>query len=545
MLINKLYTNNFNIYNKKNLTKSKNSCHKQTYSNNALNYYYLPPTKKVSFKSNLKEIEQIKKPTPNYIRTSEELSPDDILKLFEHQQDNITLGEIEELIAKYPMEKRIKAMKTLTKLSQFASYQSFNIIFDVLKQESNEGNNTYWFGLTSLSDSIAYLSNKSYKGEYNKAGEFNLAFKYSQIDKKGNLLLDKFMLEEIETHPELVEKIKQYNIGLIYPEGWINGINPFNFTTLQDIKERTDILLKEAENISKSESLDFDASLVKAINKPIFDKLKPFNLEKNVKVILNPQLTKDDVSIEKIQKTWKPAIISSDELSTSLLGYEGIQKQAVLEMLAQSAEIISPRRMNLMMQDQHRKVLNYAKQENIPEENIYYYVHIRGKSYSLATMNYLIANNIHSNKVFNQKDEKRLPQNDKSTLIVVIDDFAGTGSSLNGALNSAYMTTKNPKIVAAPLILTSKAKSSLEWDTISSIEIKGFKDTEYFNLLDSTKIPYFDFIGKCMGNTYTNLVLPYMAPDNNNNFFAENIAPYFTLNKRGVKKGDGVFSDYL
>ncbi len=51
------------------------------------------------------------------------------------------------------------------------------------------------------------------------------------------IYLDKVALEEMETNPRFLKEIKNNSdVKIIYPEGWINGINPFNQT--ESIKDK-------------------------------------------------------------------------------------------------------------------------------------------------------------------------------------------------------------------------------------------------------------------------------------------------------------------
>jgi hypothetical protein len=68
-------------------------------------------------------------------------------------------------------------------------------------------------------------------------------------------------------------------------------------------------------------------------------------------------------------------------------------------------------------------------------------------------------------------------------------------------------------------------------------EIEALKNLEWYKSLNYSDQIMLEKLmaGEGYGHTCANISMPYMAPDNNNTFFASVFAPIFTLNGQGVK----------
>ena len=156
-------------------------------------------------------------------------------------------------------------------------------------------------------------------------------------------------------------------------------------------------------------------------------------------------------------------------------------------------------------------------------------------------MQYQLTNNIPASKIFSLKDLDMLPQD--ATKLVILDDIAGSGDSLKVVVKHVGDKIKNlpeKEIIAMPIISTKQAINLFKQNKINYMagkEIEALKNLEWYKSLNYSDQVMLEKLmaGEGYGHTCANISMPYMAPDNNNTFFASVFAPIFTLNGQGVK----------
>ena len=212
-------------------------------------------------------------------------------------------------------------------------------------------------------------------------------------------------------------------------------------------------------------------------------------------------------------------------------------RSAALELLHRNAEIFSPRRLTQFSIEKQKAIEAYAKERNILPQSIYYLIPNINKSYGVVTMQHLLVNNIPPEQAVS--DISAVPP--KNSMVVILDDVAGSGASLCAVYNEIKHFYNGP-VVISPTISSLTAANFLKSSCKSAAFIPGkvitpFKQSDYFKNLPTERKKIFDVLMGSLGfgRDGLSIAFPYMAPDNNNQFFAKDIAPRFTLNGAGVK----------
>lgn len=139
-----------------------------------------------------------------------------------------------------------------------------------------------------------------------------------------------------------------------------------------------------------------------------------------------------------------------------------------------------------------------------------------------------------------------MPDTPDKRLLVVLDDVASSGDSLVDVYNKIREHLgEKAHLHFAPLVSTNQAnrvfqeiQNSDSRCTYSPSQIVTlFKDQPLYKQASPILKSKLERAVIHLGHRENGLSLafPYMAPDNNNGFFAQYIAPLFTLNRAGCK----------
>lgn len=495
------------------------------------------------------EIARIQKGIMGRIRNASQLTTADIKKVIDFQLKNTSPKEVQEFINSLPKAEQAMASRLLNKMTQFGNMNSIDEIAGKIPSFSSDAV-VFYDDMPSLSNTMQYLTES--KNAIKKGG-----LNFSK--NRGVCLLDEITLKRLETDDGFLKLIKNNDkIKLATPEGWIQGFNPFNQT--KDLNSTASKLLDEVKTIMRNNpGLTEEKAITEALNRPVLKRLEKLGIGKNVEIIKNPRSINHGTftpSSEQIAEQLNHSGMNEKQLNEIINQFHDDYHPYIKELLAQGINVNSPKALSLKMQKMHQQILNANGGKS---EGIYYLVPQSGKSYSTVTMQYQIANDIPTSKILSYSDLSKIPSDAKK--IVILDDVAGSGSSLNGAYgvlsNSLSNTSHNINdIIIAPVITSTDAMKLFSQESSSKgISLKylsgeivpSIKETAYYKSLselDKTmlkKVIAYDGYGE---NCY-NVSFPYMAPDNNNAFFSTFIAEYFTLNGGGVKGKSNFLFDYI
>lgn len=479
----------------------------------------------------------------------EELTSASVAEKLNAQLAYFRLSDIGKIISSCSFKDRKLAKLSLAHMSQWGRFESLNTLTSNLAKENKT---LYSENRTCLANSIGYLKGK---GSFNNLTFANID-NYTEIKGKGMILLDEFVLERLSQDRKLVEFLKQNpDIQLCYPDGWIHGINPFNQTSTEEVSNIVQRVTQQARTLINKNGMSADDAIGHSLNTPVISQLEKLGLKDRLKIIGGDKIDKKKASLDDIAKQFKPQMLTAEYLEKTLNSELSEKyRQLMLEAINSEAQIVDPRRLGLMMQDQYKKILEYAKQRNISPENITYFVYKPEKSYSIIAQQYQSVNKIPINKfVDNIKDLSR------KDLVVVLDDYAGSGASMSEAAQIA-LNSKSNNFLLSPMFSTESANEKLaelknfvndygednpNVMVMPYKTIKNFKYSNFYTEKSESEKKLLDkiFPGKFGLSADSTVTLPYMAPDNNNAFFNEFVASQSLLNGKGAKIGDFHWAD--
>ncbi len=490
--------------------------------------------------------------SPESLKSPWTATPEAVIEKIHRQQGLIPAGDIEDIIvSNFPVADHRLALSLLDKMTRFASMKSLNgLQGKLLNYSQNTNQPIYYEREGSLGSTLHYLT-KKYK--YSKG--LPSPFKNNSVQKEplskveqGAILLDAVTLHQLAQSPALRQHIAQHKLPLLYPQGWDEGINPFNQLSIEGTSVKLAKLVSIAKHLQQEQGLSEDQSVQQAMSHATRSHLASWGLANHLRILepglhpFNLEITPNRFpSSDKIAEQMAPASISKEELVRVLQNFQDhTHREGALDVLARQAEIFSPLRLSLTAHDLHLKILDYAKKHHIAAENIFYHVPARGKSFGLISANHLMVNEVSLGQLI--EDPSTL-KNPSKSLLVILDDVAGSGYSLLTAQELLRKQGFTGKIVIAPIISTTKAKTLIQKTADSNVEyvtghqVLPFKNQPAYQALSPMlqKLMHRIFGSLGFDRNGLSIAFPYMAPDNNNAFFSKEIAPYFTLNRAGSK----------
>ncbi|MDD3237373.1 MAG: hypothetical protein PHV37_04675 [Candidatus Gastranaerophilales bacterium] len=455
---------------------------------------------------------------------------------------DVSAEEIDEIIESLPAQDEKLGLKILNKGSQYGNFQSLNEFYDGVEAQKISGRTVYEVPNYSK---VGIVSTYNY---LNKKGAFVTPITQRACasdvfaQKSGAFIVDKNVVEELKENPGLVRHIKENDFLLLYPYGWDEGFTAFNTGSKEHLEEKvlSSIALAKANiesGMSEDEAIDFSLnhSVKKALDKlGIGDKLLPVQ---NRKVIEKKALYSDSIAENFASKKMEMSDFESS------LPSRAPYSDVALDLLANDAKLISIRELALMAEKMNENLLKLADEKNISHKQIYYMLPLKNKSYCLIANQYQQVNDIPSGQFIYGLNS--VPNNHQKKLVVLLDDYAGSGDSMR-EFCTYFRNEYKGEMVLAPYFANGIASYVLgnyvktKDDKCTFLPAKKldsyYRKNEYTESYKDKLWAYNSLKGSnSWGGTEESLVLPYMAPDTNIEFFARKIAKHYTLNSAGVK----------
>jgi len=458
----------------------------------------------------------------------------DVVKRLNEQLNIIPLEKIHGILDSFNDSVKPLAARILQKLTQFGNMESLN---EIAKHVIKKNKGIFYarpsqYSLMDMSTVMGYLAENK-KTFIDTIGDVRC----NGINST-NYILDKVALEELETNKNHLEEIKNNPyVKIIYPEGWINGLNPFNQT--ENVREKVRKLIPRVKLLQAEKGIKPDKAISAALNEEITERIKELGLEDKFEIIRNPKARNVRSTAGQISKQLAPASMKEEDLEQVVNNLPSYSKQIMLDYLLKNADVYSPRRLSICLKKLHDKF----QRKSMLGDGTYYYVPAPKKSYGIIAMMYKLANNIPNDRFI--YDVRKIPP--KAKRIIILDDIAGSGDQINSHKNTARDHFFR-NITIAPVLSTNTAAKRFSKNpnktTFCPYRIKDeLIDSAYFKSLKGYEqnILLEEMEGLGFSSGALSVVFPYMGPDNNNLFFAKNIAPKFTLNGKGVEEYQNVF----
>jgi hypothetical protein len=502
-----------------------------------------------------------KPPTTNFVKTTPALTPEaKTLKEMHRQLDMVTARVInEQVLNSVSHTQQDKARILLNNMTQFSNMESVSKLYSLLNTEVKRKAAGYGGGYSFHPDYPIYVTRDdslagilSYIGRKQKnTGHFRAStFTTNDImgATRGSILIDKNVLQQLESDPALLQHIKQNDFKLLYPDGFDEGINFLDLATPKAFQKKLNAMLDLAHSRPEL-PLDWLNSYrtLQRINGLGLGSQGRFTWLRNPDKFVQPNANVPIPTAEKIASNLAPIKMSRQQFKTLLDGCpkrgnysQADYREAVMELIQHDAHFFSPQRLANLAKAKQSWILQTARNKGVEPDKIIYYIPEKGKSYSMVAMQHTYVNNIHPSQIVT--DVNKIPKNDKN-MVVILDDVAGSGDSLRTAYNRlrSYGNYKGPVLIS-PTVSTTNAKKVIEKlsgnvQYLPSKIIPSFRDSHFYKKATPSKQALYAQIMDAFGYNQNGLsvVFPYMSPDNCNYFFAHNIAPRYLMNGQGAK----------
>lgn len=478
----------------------------------------LSPQRTPFLKSTIKTINEV---YAQYEKSLMETSLENIKTAVENIKTNTNYSEKEIL-------------STMIDITQFANMKSADKIGKALTSHevgiigNSDSMLTNKYGLNRLAEipevSAILDNDKGINGTLDYLLNKKLLHPLDNTAKKRAIFLDDEKIKNLEKlqekEPKVLEKIISIpDIEYFVLSGFEKGITFLD--RAKSLEEKTREILKSGKNSDK----------------PILERIEKLGITPTV--ISNKQ----PPTINNVYKNMETLKMSKDELFTlidansqeTVSGKNNllVAKDITANYLKENLTVYSPERLSHDLKDFHNKILDYAKTKGKTDKDIIYIIPEKGKSYDYINYSYKRTNNL-PDEAFKTREELFYDTNLKHKIIVMLDDCAITGNSIESA-QMAHLTpdvVKNAdEVLFACVYGTQKAKANITglYNTRPS-KIIFHKETSFKNdMYDKNDLNII------IGNGYRNgthcVAFPYMSPDNNSALGA-NIALFHNTNYR-------------
>ena len=369
------------------------------------------------------------------------------------------------------------------------------------------------------------------------------------VDPGTVVILDGVVLDMIKNDPGFAASLKQAK--LLSPRGFETGNNFYNSPDPTSIATRTETILNRAEAIAKSDSVPFEQAVNKALDENMTSTLEAAGLKdqlgtvEHVDPVTHPELkTAADIAGQLNDNGG----VTAQQVADTLKKFPEEDRALLRELLAHQAEIFSSRRQAQVMDKQADHMLDIAAQKGVPKEDVYYFIDEEKKSYGMLAMAHRQATGTPPDHYINGAADLKARKIPNSKMLVILDDVAGSGSSLSIAMTNARSAGFTGEIVISPMVSTEAAPGLLKngggghtpmdpAHTTFAPEAyaNALRESAWYKSLPGPKQTHLEALIQGLGFTDNGLSMafPYMSPDNNNLFFAGTMAENFIVNKNG------------
>lgn len=472
-----------------------------------------------------------------------------------------TAKEIENSVKKIATETNTDkqlVISVMARLSQFASYSQLNELSAELKRF--DIGSPKIFPKLCLNNVIEYVGIKKNQMNFYR-GYKNSIF----IDEEVLSYLEQLKQEK----PALIKEIRRDNkknfTDIVLIDGWNfhkNGkiVSYSMFGQEKSLEELTkDVINKmKRENISLSEALNGDC--IKRLHNIFGDdihlkilsdsKCKNAN-EKTIADFLNPNMPNRAEIYSIINNVVTAKVISKfKDINNPTLGETKREKNARAKLasyLDNELCCYSSASLNRMLKEKYISLSKKVEELGKDMNDVLYYIPQKNKSYDLITYQYLKANNISFENIICESEIYK-KDNLKDKIIVILDDFSGTGQSLTTSgfdyPKFLHEVSYYPySLIFSPISATQTAEENVEKEIryrkrtnkdfficeqiIPESKITNKKILNNFEYIDNAVL--FDGFGYY--NNASCVSFPYSFPDNNSGF-GSLFARFFLSNKK-------------
>ena len=500
-------------------------------------------------------VQDIRAGEPGRVRDGVELSSRDVADAMNAQLQHLAPQEIRAIVEKFPGAEA-SVRHALARATGFARMDSFNALRAGIEPYLASGAKLYTPGSGSLADNLVYLASK--KTFAAQPGAIATA---TEIEDGCVVILDDVVLARVRRDANFARDLRASRSQLVQPRGLVDGIDMFAGGPAA-IEQRLKLLLDDAVALTR-DGTSFDDALDQALDRTAVATLVAADpaLIGQLRVVdpahdSTPATETDAALADRFND---PAGLTPEQLDDVLRKAVPGVRALLREIIAQQAEVFSPRRIVAELAGEHARILTLAAIKGIAPDHIYYFVPEAGRSFGMMAMAYREATGLAPDQFVNGKVDLRARRLGPDTMLVVLDDVAGSGTTLREAWLDTTDAAYQGQVVIAPMVSTPHAARMFDGQVgiqaknpnvtyMPNQAIETLLGSDWYRGLTAEQQGWVDmWLGSTgyQGNG-TSIAFPYMAPDNNNQMFGDQLAPSFVVNhNRAAVKTRGTWPPRL
>ncbi len=451
---------------------------------------------------------------------------------FNRQLSGRNLSFFMEILNDPVVKDKQTALNALYQMSQFGNMSRIFELVDHLKIQADQNNWAFLsIGRGTTADSLAYLTFKSRqpKGHYRSLRELQDKGLDTLAGRTPVIIADMALQRLLQKDSRLAKELKENNVEFVFAEGLEGGLTPFVNSPAVEFKTTFQKLYRRIEQKGSAELNqlflpDFRHQLESLGFKTEFHNLR-YDPEPAGKPTLN-----------QIMSRANPRQILPEDILQAVEKLPPKDKRMVLEILYTNGHLKSLPYLSDLTAQMHQQILQRAAVLGKDANSIYFYLPIDGKSYQLVAQIYG-----RTNKVPAEKFVHNIKEVPKDGVLVILDDFAGSGESLTNAQTAGFFNGFKESTIIAPIFTTVTAivqmrKRGTPENIIWGEYLPAFKETPFYQSLPTdVRLAYDNLSGGGYAKGSTNIAFSYMSPDNNNAFFSRYLSALYTLRWTAIK----------
>lgn len=490
------------------------------------------------------------------VRGEADLKNADVVESMNAQLQNVKVGEIDAMVGKFPADQQARVRTVLARSSGFGKMEGLNSLRTAMEPHLKAGKKLYTPGQGSLADNMYYLDGEKHSFDATHAKPTKPQTTLV-VEPNSVVILDQVVLAKMndpKTGKEFAKSLVTNKVVLLEPRGFVDGNNMYNSGSPEVIAQRAEAVLKRATEIEAAQKIPFDEAVGKALDETstkAIEKQDPAVAAalKGQLHVVDPAAHADVSSAAIADQVNSAGKITEGQLEAALAKVPEAERPYLRELLAQQAEIFSPRRQGNELAVQGQKILDLASTQGIPKDKVFYFIPKAEKSYGMVAMAHREATGTPVDHYIEGptglKDAIAKGKIDDASMLVILDDVAGSGDSLVQATGIAKSNGYKGKLAVSPIVSTGKANDVFNGpggvtSTNSNVTYvpgriaPAFKETAYYKSLSPAEQKHLEEdVLRDLGYDQNGLstAFPYMAPDNNNRFFGGEIAREYVVNR--------------
>ncbi len=459
---------------------------------------------------------------PGHLRSEGVLTNKDVAHILNAQRRQISAAQVDRIIGMFPADQQPLARQVLARGSGFAALEGFNALYS---EVVGSGRTLFTPGRGSVADNLAYMAS-SKKQLFGNSEPLRTG---PNVQRNMVVVLDDVVLQRIATDPDFVRNLVRKQATLIHPRGLTN-LNPFQVSPPSAARQQLDAVMRGADGVTGSPeraAVDLLDAHVRATLEAADPRLLP-RLR-----VADPTTGTPATSAGIAERLNGLAGIAAEDVAAAINQLPPRYQPLARELLIQQSEFVTNGELGEMMIENHRQLTALA--DGRP---MYFYVPKPEKSYGMMAMTHRTLTNTPAERYIDGPDGLAAADLPDNAVVVILDDVAASGGSLVKAIAAMNY---DGDVILAPLLAADKAIERFEkrdgiGDNVRFAPLKragSLKSSAFYQGLSHTDR---FLLEKMMdfgwdGDSGLSVTFNYMAPNNNNNFFGQLIAPHFIVNK--------------